>query len=218
MSWFRLDDKFHGNPKVMAAGNAAVGLWIRCATYCADHLTDGKVPKNLAKTYGKLVEIRALLDAGMWVETDTHYVMPDYLDYNPSRQRVVGEREEAKARMAARRSGNVRANIGGTSGSVRAPRPDPIPNNPPTPRRTEVLDAYLRIGRERATGPIRSEAGFAKHMLQSVDGESLARWLELFPTAPADAVAGWLHGDKGSMRYYPRVDELAPVTELRRNG
>ena len=45
--------------------------------------------------------------------------------------------------------------------------------------------------------------------------DQLDRWLELFPTAPPDAVAAWLHGDKGSMRYYERADELATVTELR---
>lgn len=227
MSWFRLDDRFHGNPKVLAAGNAAVGLYVRCGTYCADHLTDGFVPKNLAKNYGKPSEIRALLDVGLWTENDTHYVMPDYLDFNPSKQVVEAERAAAKERMARRRSGDVRANTERTSDQVREPRPDPtrktIPPSPPTstesPRRAGVVEHFIRIGRDQhiAKGhTIKNESGFSEFMAGKARGNpDLDRWLEMFPAAPTDAIAAWLHGDKGSMRYYERSDEIATVTELR---
>ena len=88
MSWFRLDDKSHSPPKVITAGNAAWGLYARCGAWCADQLTDGKIPKNVAKIFGKPSEVRALLAAGLWAEDGAFYVMPDYLEYNPSRQQI----------------------------------------------------------------------------------------------------------------------------------
>ena len=56
---------------------------------------------------------------------------------------------------------------------------------------------------------IKSDTGIRRHFTQQVtENHNLPKWCDLFPTAPADAVAAWLHGDKGSMRYYPRRDEL----------
>lgn len=147
MSWFKLDDKFHGNPKILMAGNAAVGLYVRCGTYCADQLTDGKVPKNLAKTYGNLSEIRALLKVGLWVETEDDYVMPDYLDFNPSRQAVLGEREAAKVRMARKRSGDVRANTTRTNA-----RTSDAPSRP-------VLKTYVRSEQDAVWNALADEFG-----------------------------------------------------------
>jgi hypothetical protein len=46
MPWFRLEDSFHNHPKVHQAGNAAIGLWVRCGTYSAQYLTDGHVPTD----------------------------------------------------------------------------------------------------------------------------------------------------------------------------
>jgi hypothetical protein len=54
MAWARLDDKFHSDPKILAAGNAAVGLYARSIAYCADHLTDGVVERTWAKQNGRM--------------------------------------------------------------------------------------------------------------------------------------------------------------------
>lgn len=128
MTWFRVDDKSHSHPKVIAAGNAAWGLYVRCGAWCADQLTDGKIPKNVAKIFGKPSECRALVAAGLWTENGDFYVIPDYLEFNPSRQRVEGERAAARERMLRRRSGeqdqNKQENI--VRSSATPTRPDPI--------------------------------------------------------------------------------------------
>ena len=106
MAWFKLDDHFGNHPKVNKAGNAATGLWVRCATYSAQYLTDGHIPVEVARLYGTRNEIKALLDVGLWeMNGDGGYVMPDYLDFNPSRQQVETEREQARQRMDRRRRG-----------------------------------------------------------------------------------------------------------------
>jgi hypothetical protein len=107
MPWFRLEDSFANNPKVTRAGNAATGLWVRCATYSAQYLTDGHIPADVARGFGRPREITALVDSGLWVDNGDGYLMPDYLDYNPSREQVLAERAAARERQARKRR-NVR--------------------------------------------------------------------------------------------------------------
>ena len=105
MPWFRLEDGFADNPKVSAAGNAAVGLWIRCATWSARVLTDGRIPVRVARSFGRPAEAQALEQAGLWVLDAGEYVIPDYLDYNPSAA-VVKQRRKADAERKRQASGN----------------------------------------------------------------------------------------------------------------
>jgi len=103
MAWFRIDDNFHQHPKVMRAGNAAVGLWVRCGAYSSSYLTDGHVQTEVATAMGSRREVDALLAAKLWVPNGDGFVMPDYLDYNPSAEQVRAERAAARERQAKRR-------------------------------------------------------------------------------------------------------------------
>jgi hypothetical protein len=103
MPWFKLDDSFHAHPKVEAAGNAAVGLWVRCGSYSAHYLTDGHITHQVARRLGRPVEIDRLLESGLWVLNGAGYWMPDYLEYNPSAKQVRADRLKARERMARRR-------------------------------------------------------------------------------------------------------------------
>ena len=84
MPWFRLDDGFHHHPKVRHAGNCAVGLWVRCATYSAQYLTDGHIDTDVANSTATDREIDRLTAAHLWIPDDNGFLIPDYLDYNPS--------------------------------------------------------------------------------------------------------------------------------------
>jgi hypothetical protein len=88
MPWFRIDDTFADHPKVTSAGNAAAGLWVRCGTYSSRFLLDGHIPSDVARGYGSRREIERLVLARLWVPDDDGYVMPDFLDYNPSAEAV----------------------------------------------------------------------------------------------------------------------------------
>ena len=112
MSWFRLDDSFHSHPKVIAAGNAAVGLFTRCGTWCADHLTDGHIPKHIASFYGTSREISTLVSVCLWKTEEGGYVMDDYLDYNPSRDEIETERaRRSGAKARAGRLGGIASGV-----------------------------------------------------------------------------------------------------------
>jgi|SRR5580765_3277253 len=103
MPWFRIEDNFHQHPKVTAAGNAAVGLWVRCGTYSSSYLTDGHIPATVARQLGSRREIDTLLSTRLWVENGDGFLMPDYLEYNPSAKQVRAERAAARERQAKRR-------------------------------------------------------------------------------------------------------------------
>ena len=99
MPWFRMDDKFHSHPKVIAAGNEAVGLFTRCGTYAAEHLTDGFIPEHVVLLYGSPALAETLVRSKLWRRARGGWRMPDYLDYNPSREQVLREREKTAERQ-----------------------------------------------------------------------------------------------------------------------
>ncbi|MYR60048.1 hypothetical protein GTY54_28725 [Streptomyces sp. SID625] len=149
MSWFAVDDNAWSHPKLVAAGNAALGLWLRCGAYAAQHLTDGIVPGVVVKMCkGSPAQVRRLVEAGLWHEhghTCPHpqcqqprpgdFYMHDYLaPYNPSRREVESRRRreaEKKQKHRAARAGEQLPFDGGPDSG----RDEPPP--PPRPRREE---------------------------------------------------------------------------------
>ncbi len=106
MPWFRIDDTFADHPKVTSAGNAAVGLWVRCGTYSARFLTDGLVPGQVVRQYGNGREIERLVASRLWVPADDGYLMPDFLDYNPSAEAVkLARKRDAEKKRKQRAAG-----------------------------------------------------------------------------------------------------------------
>jgi hypothetical protein len=115
MPFFVVDDGAHSHPKMMAAGNAAVGLWSRIGSYVAQHLTDGHVPGDVAKMYGTAPQIRKLVAVGLWHDhahtcgrcpavRPGDYHMHDYAESgNPTRAEVLARRKrEADKKRAYR--------------------------------------------------------------------------------------------------------------------
>jgi hypothetical protein len=106
MPWLKIDEQFYDNPKVVAAGNEAVGMYVRALSYCAHHLTDGHV---VAKVWPKLGRSRArvrLEEAGLIVAEEEGYFIPHYLEYNFSAEEVKANKEansERQRRYRARR-------------------------------------------------------------------------------------------------------------------
>jgi len=145
MSWARLDDKFHGNPKVMAAGLPALGLYALGLSYSADQLTDGQVPRKLVTGWpGWSAAARQLVEVGLWETTEGGWQVHDYCDWNPSRDQVLRDRRSGSKRKQKARDNGVtpagqipesgRSHTGRTpgirpdSGVTLDPRPDPVPD------------------------------------------------------------------------------------------
>ena len=108
MSWFRLDDKGAFHAKVLAAGNEAYGAWCRAGQWCAERLTDGKIPRSVAMTISNRPTVWKRLEEVGLVEkpVGSDFVIHDYLDWNPSGEEVMRIRAE---RSASGRMGGVRS-------------------------------------------------------------------------------------------------------------
>lgn len=142
MSWVRLDDHFPTHPKMVAAGHEAAWLHVCALCYCAEHLTDGRVPKAMVPRLSDCRNPRRLADrlveVNAWEVDGDEFVLHDFLEFNPSREQVLLERAAAKERRqrGARTSHESRASVDGTSGERRANDicPDPSPPDVPTER------------------------------------------------------------------------------------
>lgn len=131
MPWFLVDDKSHSHPKFRDASNAAIGLWVVCGSWIAEHLTDGVIPGSIVKMYGTPAQARKLVEVGLWHKAghdctrcpqpkpgDFH--MHDYAQPghgNKTRNEVERAREYEREKKAKQRTG-------------RRPQPPPPPQGP----------------------------------------------------------------------------------------
>lgn len=100
MPWFKVDDNLAFSSKVMLAGNAGMGLWVRAGSWSAAQLTDGFIPSHVALALGSPDEATSLVKSGLWVESDGGYQFHDWDDYQPKKDDVLKEREDKRQRMA----------------------------------------------------------------------------------------------------------------------
>lgn len=106
MPWFPVDDGFAFHHKAVKAGNAAIGLWTRAGSWCAQQLTDGHVPTHMVPMFGTEAQARRLVRAGLWHEVDGGYQFHGWTSHsrNPTRSKVDEQRSKAQARKAQSRA------------------------------------------------------------------------------------------------------------------
>jgi hypothetical protein len=148
MPWFRVDDNLGFHHKVIAAGNPAMGLWVRAGSVCASQLTDGFVADHVVAALGTVAQAKKLVQVGLWDLAQGGYTFHEWDERQPRRADVEAERAAAKERMKAARdrkrkaaqeasaqvsdprSEDVRANTSRSSDEVRETFEDPYPTHP----------------------------------------------------------------------------------------
>lgn len=112
MPYALIDDQMYDHPKFVGLSDGAVGLWAKCLSWTARHLTDGYVPKGLpaklctssARTAERYAD--ELRQAGLWVSACNGDQFHDYHHHNPSGSAVRARRAEvSEARSQAGRKG-----------------------------------------------------------------------------------------------------------------
>lgn len=103
MAWLKFDDGVPLHPKLLKAGHVASWLWFAGVCYSRRHLTDGMIPREvlagLAPTIKKpLVEVKRLVEVGLWHETPDGWRVHDFHDWNPTRSDVESERKADRER------------------------------------------------------------------------------------------------------------------------
>lgn len=125
-------------------------LWLIFSTWCSEHLSDGLIPGDIVPSLtagwrkrDRTSATRALLASQLIATAEPDGVrVVDYLQYNPSREWVVAERERWSRN---KRNQRVTSNVSGESpvsltqgpaGDARDPvpsRPIPVPSRPGLP-------------------------------------------------------------------------------------
>jgi hypothetical protein len=112
VTWFRVDDTFSTHPKVLRAGNAALGLWARAGSWSAAQLTDGFVPTDMVAVLGgRKSDVAKLIDVGLWEPVHGGYKFHQWEQYQPTRKQVEADRaawreRQRKARERKERPGD----------------------------------------------------------------------------------------------------------------
>jgi hypothetical protein len=146
VTWVKLDDRMADHPKLLGLGDdyeVGLAVYVAGLCYCGEHLTDGRIPRVKAHTLtpssARIAPI--LVAAGLWLEDKGSYVVNDYLEYNPSKEKVKSDRKATAERVKKwkeSRNGDGNAVSNGVSNGVGTPAPYPYPypslEEPETPR------------------------------------------------------------------------------------
>jgi len=152
MVWQKIDDQFGVSQKVIRIPRKrrqqCVGLWVLAANYAVRALTDGVIEEHeLDELDARDVDVAELVRVGLWHHHGDRCDSPrdqckpapkggvsihDFLAYNPSREKVMADREAERVRKASQRQ-SKRSPSGTPAG--RDPvsehpvpsRPDPVP-------------------------------------------------------------------------------------------
>ena len=216
MTWVKLDDAFFDHPKIIGLSDAAQLAFLQALCYANRNLTDGFVPFKKAKEIAGRSKALAELVPTLWETCEGGFLIHDFLEYQPSRAKVLADRSAAKDRMFGKRSGNVRANKSRSS-HVPVPVPVvPVPD-PQTPSGENTLS--LPVGFSYKTEPLEpDEPGFVGEYVRHFEarhgkhppGTHLgdARSLERdFGTAACVQAASDLDWDKPPAYLRPRMED-----------
>lgn len=182
MSWFKLDDGFWSHPKVArlfegpCAGDA-IALFVLSGSWCSKELTDGELPLGFVKRSGLNKKAAGeLVRVGLYEPRPDGYALHDYLKYNPSRDKVLKEREETKQRVNAHRNGKrnaVTTNVtNGDGNGVGTTSPDPDPD--PDPLLPEPSSQDHNLSKPNAGA--RGDGGFEPES-SAETAATASRWL-----------------------------------------
>jgi hypothetical protein len=140
MPWFKVDDNLAFHAKAVAAGNPAMGLWVRAGSWCAQQLTDGFLPDHMLPALGTAQQAKRLVDNRLWERVQGGYRFHEWTERQPSKGDVEAERAAARERMRefrARKKGTAQTSSPQVSGSR---SPEPTPND--SVRSDEVRETF----------------------------------------------------------------------------
>lgn len=156
MTWVRMDDRFHRNPKQLQLSDAAFRVWVCSWSYCAEEkqltgfMTTAQA-QSLTRSFGKSLKVIAeLVKANAWEQLSDGYLIHDYEEYldEGSKHRTRKWRTEKREGDASVTSPPRHGDDPGDAAVTRAharrvyPVPEPVPvtrnselSSPPDPPR-----------------------------------------------------------------------------------
>lgn len=101
MPWFKVDDTLAFHAKVVAAGNDAMGLWVRAGSWSSQQLTDGFVPDHMIAAMGGGED--GLVEVGLWIREDGGCRFHEWEQAQFTRAEIEAKRESERDRKRKQR-------------------------------------------------------------------------------------------------------------------
>lgn len=140
MVWFLVDDNLAFHKKVLAAGDAAMGMWVRAGSWSAANLTDGYIPEQVRHQIGDKRLANSLVTSELWSRVtnpvtgrpigyqfhDWHHCQPpsDQVKQRREQARVRKQRQRAKTPLSPEKNRHVTPDV--TRDSHARARPSPL--------------------------------------------------------------------------------------------
>ena len=146
MPWARLEDNYFTHHKVADLSKDAKLLDLAAIAFSSRELRDGELSHKDVRVIAAQVDVQdpleitqQLIAHGRWGATETGFVIHDYLQYNPSREEVLKDREKTARRVAEWRASKKQGARNGVTNDEHTASPDPVPVpvNEPGPGPTE---------------------------------------------------------------------------------
>src|SRR5437588_2199446 len=131
MPYARLDDRFHSDPKIHAAGRAATGVFSMLISWCSQELSDGFVPISVLGLYSTPRLTSRLVEAGLCSRCEGGIVLTKYLEHNDSRQEVLLRKQKAADKKRRQRGTRSDVSPGDEPGDSRDVSPGDSPDTSP---------------------------------------------------------------------------------------
>lgn len=169
MTWCRFESRYPRHRKVEGLSDQAFRLDMSSICWCMDNLTDGEILTHeldlVSRLSGEVALAAAdeLVRMGRWDITKRGWKIHDYLEYNPSRDRLRRERESKAIRQDRWRRGKDVSHPNGVDASRDAPR-DTSRDPPRDASRDVSVDASRDASRDassRGAREIPTQAGTA---------------------------------------------------------
>lgn len=133
MPYFPVDDDMSFHPKVLAAGNEAIGMWTRCGALAKKHTTGGFVTLETVDAVGSRKLAARLVSAGLWVAVDGGFQYHDWKqqagndDADKEKERAALSRHRNAERQREWRDRNASRNGVSNATVTGGPSPSPSP-------------------------------------------------------------------------------------------
>lgn len=178
MSWVKLDDHFDDHPKVISAGPLAMALHVAALCWCNRNLTDGLIPRGQVSRLIDTSEFginphdlaKKLVVAVLWDEDPDGFRIHDYLEFQPSREQVLANRETrskagkkgAASKQGAKQNAQQDAKQSAKQNAGKTSAPYPVPGS----RSSRSLEPAPTGGGEDEVATKRRQATVANVTIQ----------------------------------------------------
>lgn len=205
MGWVKLDDAFFRHPKIVDLTLHGKILAIAGLCHTAEQLTDGILTDGAIRTAAGMAGVKAtarkeLTARGVWHEPGHKcghetciqppagsVIIHDYLSYNPSAEKELKRREEARARTEKWRQGRTAGDAGGDALGDASRMPPPTHSPSPSP---DTGANYLSS----------SSSAVSREPVDDDDQDSTPRWAKQAATIVASSDLTNRVRDKGPVR------------------